>query len=354
MTSSYGDGGSDRPPHPDIDELADLAAGANDDAAVRGHVDTCPECQQRLTDIAAAGASVAAELAALPIPPIPADLVRRIDEAVAAERPTTTPGPTSVPPLQPVDSGANTASDLSPARTESTDSHPYAAPSTVVPLADKQSFWRRHGGAVASSAAAAVIIAFVAVLFVGHFGDKNKPTGTGTASAAKHALPLVTVSGARYSTVNLGAALPTLLAHQPPGAAAESDTAGTAAGAGTVAGTPGTAPAPSVPKSARALAQSKAFSDNVPASSLPANLTALKTDPLALQQCLLNLRGQQQPGDGSSSPQPLAIDLGLWGGQPAAVFVFPVENRPDRVEVFVAPAGCPSGVVLFFQRFSRP
>ncbi|MDX6286152.1 MAG: hypothetical protein QOG53_1637 [Frankiales bacterium] len=346
MTSPYDDGGSARPPHASLDELADIAAGSTVEVQISAHVDSCAECRHRLTDVVAGSAAVSAELAALPTPPMPFDLVQRIEDAIAAEHSSAPAAPaTPVEPAVPDEPAAPVDPPAEPPVVAA--STPVGGSGNVVPMPERQSFWRRHGGAVASSVAASVIIAFVAVLFVGHFRDNNKSTNT-TTSAAKADTGIVTTSGVDYNTKNLGAALPSLLRHQAPGGTAEltdsaagGTTTGNSNGSG---GTSGTSATPNAAQAPQARTTSKLFKQ---ATSLPANLTALKTDPLALQQCLINL-------EVPPATPPLAVDLGLWNGKPAAVLVFAVERRADQVAILIAPAGCPPGEVLFYQRFTKP
>lgn len=70
--------------HLDYDTLADLAEGLLSDAraaSADAHLASCAECRDRSTEIA----EVSRLLAAAPVPPMPARLVSRIDDALAAE-----------------------------------------------------------------------------------------------------------------------------------------------------------------------------------------------------------------------------------------------------------------------------
>ena len=73
---------TDAPGHLDLDALADVLAGARDDA----HLDACGPCSDRLAELAAADASVAAALGALPAPPVPDGLSARLARALEDER----------------------------------------------------------------------------------------------------------------------------------------------------------------------------------------------------------------------------------------------------------------------------
>jgi hypothetical protein len=78
--------------HLDLDALADVLAGAKDDA----HLGDCAACTARLRDLEHALPGVAASLAALPVPEEPADLGERLERVLAAER---APGGATVVPL---------------------------------------------------------------------------------------------------------------------------------------------------------------------------------------------------------------------------------------------------------------
>ena len=57
--------------------------------------------------------------------------------------------------------------------------------------------------------------------------------------------------------------------------------------------------------------------------------------------------------------EPLAIDIGEWEGQQAAVVVLPVENNPDKIEVWVIDPACadnPEGdvTVWHYQKLDAP
>ncbi|MDH6143191.1 hypothetical protein P3T35_005220 [Kitasatospora sp. GP30] len=80
--------------HPDVETLADLSEdllAPAEAAALRTHLAGCPEC----ADTLAALTEVAALLAADPVEPMPAEVALRIDAALAAAQPPSTP---SAPP----------------------------------------------------------------------------------------------------------------------------------------------------------------------------------------------------------------------------------------------------------------
>jgi hypothetical protein len=76
--------------HLDYDTLADLAEGLLDDAqaaSADAHLTGCAECRDRSAEIT----DVSRLLADAPLPPMPAGLASRIDEALAAEAATSGP-----------------------------------------------------------------------------------------------------------------------------------------------------------------------------------------------------------------------------------------------------------------------
>lgn len=77
--------------HLDYDKLADLAEGLLDDdaaASAERHLTGCDDCRSRAAEVA----EVSRVLAAAPTPPMPADLVERLDAAIAAEAASHGPG----------------------------------------------------------------------------------------------------------------------------------------------------------------------------------------------------------------------------------------------------------------------
>lgn len=72
------------PAHLDYDALADLAEGLLDDdhaASANAHLDYCADCRERSAELA----DLSRILAEIPVPPMPAELATRIDDAIRAE-----------------------------------------------------------------------------------------------------------------------------------------------------------------------------------------------------------------------------------------------------------------------------
>jgi hypothetical protein len=86
---------------PDLDLLADYAAGVLDGtpqaAAVAERIAADPAWAELHAALLRADEAVRADLAALPAPPIPADIAARLDEALSAERAGSTHGAAVVP-----------------------------------------------------------------------------------------------------------------------------------------------------------------------------------------------------------------------------------------------------------------
>lgn len=75
------------PAHLDHEALADLAEGLLDDdhaASANAHLDDCAECRDRSADLADVS-RILAEIADIPVPPMPVELAARIDDAIRAE-----------------------------------------------------------------------------------------------------------------------------------------------------------------------------------------------------------------------------------------------------------------------------
>ena len=80
--------------HLDLDELADVLAGAADP-----HVDGCAQCRADLAELRAIDDDVRSRLALLPTPALPPDVAERLDDALAQEPPFTESGSGAVTTL---------------------------------------------------------------------------------------------------------------------------------------------------------------------------------------------------------------------------------------------------------------
>jgi hypothetical protein len=176
--------------HLDLDALADVLAGE----ARPDHLADCAVCRTALAELEAALGPVDAALAALPAPEVPAQLVARLDAAVARER---------------------RAASAVPA-------------ATVTPLAGRlprRSRWLPGAGAVAAAAALVVGGVFVAQ----QLGGGTGPTAGQDASALRAKDSFATSStGNDYTRdgVQLRQALPRLLRGDAPAAPASTRSLG--------------------------------------------------------------------------------------------------------------------------------
>jgi hypothetical protein len=195
----------------------------------------------------------------------------------------------------------------------------------VLPLVRRRARWLP---ALSAVAAAAVLVTGGLLL-----AQRGGSTGT-TQSATGSRTYAVNDSGTNYTAApgSLAAALPALLTGQAERAAQDS----------------AASPAPFA-------AGSKQVQTPTPGPVMGA-LTPPAVDALAplrtttgLARCLASLT---DPGD---TGLPLALDYAAFNGTPALVVVLP-SSKPDKVDVFVVPAGCAQadGRVLFFTRLPKP
>jgi hypothetical protein len=288
------------PPHPDIDQLADLDAGVDVTDDVRTHAATCAQCQEVLAALGKTRVDLAGFAADAPDVVMPADVADRLDTALANEATSGTP-------------------------------------TTVVPFAARDGRGRR-GGLIAGGVAASVVALLIAALVLNSLRSHDKPTPTQAGGAAAGAsTSIVTASGRNYTAKSLPSTVNQLLRNP---AAFVGDSA---------AGATGTAGAPSVPGSngvGKAPAPSAATGPKTStlAESVPQQLGVLETSNLALDQCIQVLLGQR-PED---QRKPLAVDLARFDGKSAAIFVFPGRD-PSHLRVYVVPPdGCATGIFSLY------
>ncbi len=284
------------PVHPDSDHLtaevlADLEIGLLDEASAAHAEQHLAHC----TDCSALRGDLAAisdALAGLADVPMPDDVWEQLTEALAAEPVRTPDGVAKVVPIE-------TA---------------------------RRRRWGRPGIGVVAGAAGVALIG--AIVVSSDFGGGDTATqlseSADSASSDRGAeLPLTayaaTQSGTRYQEAALGSQVTELVAARA-----------------TFTPTPPVASTTPDPE------------DEETAQPTPSDsIAAMATDPAAAQACLegyLNVAGVQ----------PLAIDIGVWEGEPAAVIVLP-DTDPDLVEVWVIDPDCtgPDDPLYYFATVAR-
>jgi hypothetical protein len=295
------------PVHPDSEHLpaevlADLDLGLLDDASAehaRHHLEQCTQCAQLHDDLAALthslGSLSASGTAGEVLDPMPDDVWHRLESALATEPALTPEGAATVVPMAPV---------------------------------RKRRFGRPGIGVVAAVAGVALVGA-IAVPTIRSMNSNDPPirADSGDSSSAEDAGRTPTAdafratrSGTKYDEDSLDTQVNQLVAAR---STLDNETADTQAddeyGGDDDSASPGVSPtstAEAVVGSGVKLAKSG----------------ALATSPAAAQACLEGYLGL-------SDVTPLAIDIGLWDGKPAAVIVLPKDD-PTLAEVWVIKPSC--------------
>jgi hypothetical protein len=308
------------PVHPDsghltAEVLADLDEGLLDEASeqhARHHLDHCAECRARHGDLAsltetlrALGEQHGEQQGEHPGEEMPAEVWNQISSALASEPVSTPEGSATVVPMQ-------------PGRT--------------------RRFGRPGIGLVAGIAGVALVGAIV-VPWLRSENSASMNDGAADAAAApsvtRSPLPqdfLATRSGTRYNPDSLGPQVNQLVADrvklfdtQRNGYAQED---GSASPSGTQRATPESTSAPN--PSADNTVTSAGVGGQL--ARLLRKAGPMATSPAAAQQCLESYLDV-------SDEVPLAVDIGLWQGKPAAVIVLPLSD-PTLVEVWVINPTC--------------
>jgi len=284
-----------RADHLDLDTLADHLAGEFD---ATPHLEVCGGCTARLTELEAAEQRVAAALATLPAPPLPATVADRIATALAAEPPLTAAGAPAAGRT-----GAATGS---------------AAAGSVLHLSEHQPAPRRRSWLPAAAAGVVLfaggLIGYSLMAGTGSSGDATTASDSAGATAGTEAAPasgLPTLSsGLDYAdAAAVAATLPRVLAleaSETPASASQSE------------------------GDAEALAPLR--------------------EPAALADCLTAVLPPEQP-----DLRPVALDFASYDGAAALAVLLP-DADPAKLSVFVVGPGCsPADAgLLFFTRVDRP
>lgn len=290
------------PSHVDVDTLADLEEGlleAEQVTSVAEHLEGCAECRARrdaLDDVRLLLRDGGAEADAA----APDDVVRRLDDALAA---AATPLPTASATVTPLTA------------------------LTALTERDRQP-WRTR---VLQAAAVFVLVAAVGGLGYGGIRALSDGNGNGTSSASSGGsgarLPqkdsaahryVVTSSGRNYTKESLRSAVPGLLSGKYEASA--QDSGGAAAPSKTPTGTPASAADPQRLR-----------------------------DGKALTACVGNLA---DPADGPVTP--LAVDIARFEGKPATIIVLPDPKDPSMVYVYAVAPACAKGTFLAALPVSLP
>jgi hypothetical protein len=288
-------------PHLDVETLADLQEELLDPdqvTVVTAHLADCAECRatrDALDDVRVLLRDRGAE----GLGGAPEDVVRRIDDALAAAGPPVATASATVIPLK--------IPGRSPARTR----------------------WLR---------AAAVLVLLAAVGGIGYGGIRalnnrggvtsdsaaSSGGGEGTKAAARYS---ITTSDRDYTQATLRAAVPELLAGSLR--AADGATLGTT----------------KVPSAAEAPGSAAAPTPSSSSSTATTDPQRLRAGP-ALAACVANI--------GGGPVTPLAVDLGRFEGKPATIIVLPDPDDPSFVDVYAVAPDCPTGTWLTLERVALP
>jgi len=295
--------------HLDFDALADLLAGEGSGEA---HLECCPDCAGRLDELAAAEVEVAASLALLRPPELPAGLADRISAALSEEPPLATPAGRS---------GA-TAAALVPGTAASgsgrSDPAPGGRAATVTPLARRR---RRGSPAWLPAVAAGVLLmsgAGIGWAVLSDSGDVESTAGSAAESggdSAATAGPARSSSGIDYSDPTaVTAALPAVLAGE-----------------------------------ADAARQPLATAEGTSPEGADDPLARLR-DPAGLASCLVAVLPPEEP-----DVRPLALDYASYNRTPALAVVLP-DPDPGKVGIYVVGPECSQSAdsLVFFTRLDRP
>jgi negative regulator of sigma E activity len=294
------------PVHPDSEHLtaellADLDLGLLDAASTahaEQHLAHCVECAERHADFTELGTA----LMHLPPEPMPDDVWRSLSATLEAE-------PVSTP----------------------------AGSATVVPLDTHRRRWSRPGiGLVAGAAGVALVGAIVVPSLTNNSADEASTASDGGPSITREdadAVPVAayaaTTSGTRYQEAELDTQVTELVSARS-----------TLGGDSTEGGDLGDV-SPTVSPTSSSTTQPE------PTPSGARSVAAMVTDPAAAQACLEGYL--KVPG-----VQPLAIDIGTWQGEPAAVIVLPADD-PSSAEVWVIDPDCdgPDTTLYYFATVPR-
>jgi hypothetical protein len=257
-------------------------------------------------------------------PPMPNDVLRRLDAVLAEERRTGAPVLVALP------GGGSDADDAG----LGAGSAPASLPDNVSVLptaAERRGPTSRSFRILGGLAAAAVVVVGGSVVINnGSLGSSSDTSGGATA-----ALAVVQDSNTAYSSKGFSDQAKEL-ARKVPSAEAGSD-----------GGTPVTAPEST--EAAPPTAEATGTASTVAPSSTSDTASA---EPVTPERALLCTREISA----GTVTEPLLVDQGTYDGKDAEIYVLPSVDEPGQYDVYVVAAGCTTGSFELYtlQRITRP
>ena len=273
------------PGHPDTDALSDLDSGLLEgtqrETELQAHVAGCVRC----ADVVALLAETRAGLRELPDEPMPADVIDRIDAALA---------------------------------TAAKHHRPVRAPATITALSGRQRARSRRWARAAPAVAAGVVLLMAGAVGLGALRAAYDGPRQSAARQADSGAP----GGAESRTGQ-------------PGAVRDYDTATLAAGVRLLLSPAASGARPqAVPQAARSASPRPTSGAPSGDQSIDPELRRLQ-DPRHLSVCVAELSGR-------TDVRPLAVDYARFEGQPAVIIVLPHPN-PAYVQAWVVGPECSTG-----------
>ncbi|MFL6287387.1 MAG: hypothetical protein ACJ73L_03255 [Actinomycetes bacterium] len=299
------------PVHPDAghltaETLADFDLGLLDAESAEHattHLEHCATCAQLHDDLAALTDALGG-LADHPAEPMPDEVWNRVSDALAAEPVTTLEGSATVVPMD---------------------------------VGGRRKLWRPGIGVAAAIAFIALVggIVFPKLMDDSSTTASSSADGTGTSEEARTPTTAdfqATRSGTQYKQEDLDQQVSQLVtARQKMFDSSAQSVLGSTAD--TATSSPSASPsgdAPATPTPPRQTPASGQLSSS--ARELLRTAGPMATSPAAAQACLASYLDV-------TGVAPLAVDIGLWQGKPAAVIVLPLED-PTLAQVWVIDPAC--------------
>jgi hypothetical protein len=258
-------------------------------------------------------------------PPMPDDVLRRLDAVLAEERRTGAPALVALPGGGSDDSdGADRGSGSAPA---SLPDNVSVLPTAAERRGPTSRSFRILGGL---AAAAVLVVGGSIVINNGSLGSSSDSSGGATA-----ALAVVQDSNTAYSSKGFSDQAEAL-ARKVPSAEAGSD-----------GGSPVSAPEST--EAAPPTAEATGTASTVAPSSTSDTASA---EPVTPERALLCTREISA----GTVTEPLLVDQGTYDGKDAEIYVLPSVDSPGQYDVYVVAAGCTTGSFELYtlQRVTRP